>query len=396
MLIYNPFKKVKRNNRQAATETPFICFRVVTRGLFPKLVADVTEKNLEICRNVGIKNFKFEIVTDHPLNIQSFNYVREVTVPRDYHTPNGTLFKARALHYCLTQKINILSPDDWIVHLDEETLLSESALHGIVNFVSVPDSNIGQGVITYARSGVENWLTTLLDGIRVALDYGLFRLALQFFHRPVFGFKGSYIVVKMGIEEKIGFDFGPKESIAEDLRFALAAWHSGYRFDFVEGVMKERSTFSLADFVKQRKRWFMGHFHIVWGNTLPLYCKCAVMPMHISCMLLWTNVLNSVLPVWLPVPLSKWQLLIYALLTFHVFFLLAFGNFMSLCPRRYSVLLRVIIGFLSQFLMPVLGLAEAYSTIKGFRDRNKLTFDIVQKETKDHLNQKQVNGLITV
>ncbi|XP_060567408.1 beta-1,4-mannosyltransferase bre-3-like [Ruditapes philippinarum] len=291
IVLYNPFKQVTRKLRSRNLQ-PFICFRVVTRGLFPNLVAEVTRRNIKTCKHFGITNFKFEIVTDAALGIQPSNYVREVVVPRDYHTTNGTLFKARALHYCLGRNINILSPDDWIVHLDEETLLSESVLYGIINFVSDPNSDIGQGVITYGESGIENWLTTLLDGMRVAIDYGLFRLALQFFHRPLFGFKGSFIVVKMKIEDKIGFDFGPKESIAEDLRFALAAWDSGYRFDFVEGVMKEKSTFSLADYVKQRKRWFIGHFHIVWGNSIPLYCKCFVLLMHISSTLLWTNVTN--------------------------------------------------------------------------------------------------------
>ncbi|XP_060567412.1 beta-1,4-mannosyltransferase egh-like [Ruditapes philippinarum] len=388
LILYNPFKTVKRNV-QINTDTPFICFRVVTRGLFPKLVAEVTEKNLATCRNVGITNFKFEIVTDTTLGIQQSHNVRELVVPQDYHTPNGTLFKARALHYSLDRNVNILSPDDWIVHLDEETLLSESVLYGIINFVSEQKSDIGQGVITYGESGIENWLTTLLDGMRVAIDYGLFRLGLQFFHRPLFGFKGSFIVVKMKIEDGIGFDFGPKESIAEDLRFALAAWDSGYKFDFVEGAMKEKSTFSLSDYVKQRKRWFIGHFQIVWGNTLPLYCKSFVMLMNISNMVLWTSVLNSILSFLCPVPLKKWQLFLFLLLTFHLFLLLLFGNFKSLCARKYSLLTRILVSFLSQGLVPVLGVAEAYSTMKGFLHRNKLTFDIVQKETSHQLKTSQ-------
>jgi egghead protein (zeste-white 4 protein) len=306
------------------------------------------------------------------------------------------MFKARALHYCLSPNISILSPDDWIVHLDEETLLSESVLHGITQFILDPESNIGQGVITYGETGIENWLTTLLDGIRVALDYGLFRFSMQIFHRPVFGFKGSFIVVKSEIEEEIGFDFGPKECIAEDLRFALAAWNAGYRFDFVEGVMKEKSTFSLVDFVKQRKRWFIGHFHVVWGNSLPFYCKFVVTLMHLANMFLWTNVLNTVLSFVLSVPLQKWQVCIFVLLTFNIFFSLAFGNFMSLCSRRYSFFARVVICFLSQALVPVLAIAESYSSLKGLKDRNTLTFDIVQKEKKKQLSTRNGNDFCTV
>ncbi|XP_053398334.1 beta-1,4-mannosyltransferase egh-like [Mercenaria mercenaria] len=281
LFLYNPFdRRVERNEN--FDRVPFICFRVVTRGLYLKLVTDITEKNIETCKNVGLKNFRFEIVSDSALNLPLSNFVREVIVPNDYNTPNGTLFKARALHYCLDKNVNILSRDDWIVHLDEETLLSETVLNGISNFVSNPNSNIGQGIISYAECGVENWLTTLMEGQREAADYGLYRLAFQFLHRPVFGFHGSFMVIKAGIEEKIGFDFGPKECIAEDLRFALAAWHRGYRFDFVKGVMKENGTFSITDFVKQRRRWFVGHFQIIWETSIPLYCKWALMPMHVD------------------------------------------------------------------------------------------------------------------
>lgn len=378
MLIFNPCSMVKK---QITMDTPFICFRVVTRGLFPNLIANVTEKNIESCINVGLRNFKFEIVTDVSLNVKTSNYVSEVVVPREYKTPNCTLFKARALHYCLDQTVNMLARDDWIVHLDEETLLTEDVLYGIIIFVSRPDSNIGQGVITYGACGIENWLTTLLDGMRVSIDYGLYRFALQFLHRPVFGFKGSFIVVKMAVENEIGFDFGPKESIAEDLRFALAAWSKGYRFDFVDGAMKEKSTFSISDYIKQRKRWFVGHFHIVWGNSLPLYCKLAVLLMHVCNTLMWISVLHLAVFILFPVLLAKWQLCIFSFLTFNVFFMLLFGNFMSLCRKRYSLVFRVIISLLSQFLFLAVWVFEAYAYLKGFIERKIIKFEIVNKET---------------
>lgn len=380
LLIFNPFSK-KQQQSVILKETPFICFRVVTRGLYPSLVQTVTARNLEICLKCGIKNFKFEVVTDNPLNLTPSHYVREILVPRDYKTSNGTLFKARALHYCLDQSINILSPDDWIIHLDEETLLTEGVLNGIVDFVRKPSSNIGQGVITYGGNEIENWWTTLMDGVRTGIDYGLFRFALQLLHRPVFGFKGSFIVVKMSVESDIGFDFGPKESIAEDLRFALTAWDKGYMFDFVEGVMQEKSTFTFADFVKQRKRWLIGHYHVIWSNSLPAYCKMAVFPMHIGNLFLWMNVLNPIVSYVIPVPVTKWQLAIYVLLTCNFNFLIVFGNLMSLTDRRFHYIAKFVVCFLSQLLLPLLGAVEAYSALLGFYHRNSLKFDIVQKET---------------
>lgn len=54
--------------------------------------------------------------------------VREVIVPTTYCTKSGAKFKARALQYCLEDDVNILRDEDWIVHLDEETLLSTNAV----------------------------------------------------------------------------------------------------------------------------------------------------------------------------------------------------------------------------------------------------------------------------
>ncbi|KAL4221537.1 Beta-1 [Mactra antiquata] len=310
------------------------------------------------------------------------NCVREIVVPSEYRTPNNSLFKARALHYCLSTNINILSRDDWIVHLDEETLLTEGVIHGIVDFISKPDSNIGQGVITYAGCGIENWVTTLLDGVRVAIDHGLFRFGLEFLKIPVFGFKGSFVVVKTGIEQQVGFDFGPKECIAEDLRFALTAWSQGYKFDFIHGIMKEKSPFSISDYMKQRKRWFIGHYHIIWSNTLPLHCKIFLLPMNIVNMFLWTNIFGIILSQFVPTPLMKWQLLMYAFLTVHILFMLVFGNFKSFCYKRYSLCFRIFISFFAQLMLPVLMVVEPLVTLQGLRDRNKISFDIVKKETR--------------
>ena len=52
-----------------------------------------------------------------------------------YRTKTGAKFKARALQYGLEPSVRILQDDDWIVHLDEETVLTHSALVGILNFV---------------------------------------------------------------------------------------------------------------------------------------------------------------------------------------------------------------------------------------------------------------------
>jgi len=134
---------------------PFLCIRVVTRGDFPDLVKRNVTKNLNLCLDVGLENFMVEVVTDRLIpGLASFNRVREVVVPPSYTTKSGALFKARALQYCLEEDVNILSDADWIVHLDEETILTENAVRGILNFVLDGKHQFGQGLITYANDHV--------------------------------------------------------------------------------------------------------------------------------------------------------------------------------------------------------------------------------------------------
>ena len=177
-LLLNPFTTPKRH--AIGLDVPFICFRVVTKGSYPKLVRDNTYQNIELCRKVGLKSFKFEIVTDNTINIKKERDICETIVPDSYKTKNGSLYKARALQYSLESKVNGLSNNDWVVHLDEETRLTNDVIFGILDFMKT-SADVGQGVIVYAAEDIENWLTTLADGLRVAFDYGMMRLCFQVF-----------------------------------------------------------------------------------------------------------------------------------------------------------------------------------------------------------------------
>lgn len=72
---------------------PFLCFRVVTRGLYPDLVKTNVERNIKTCYKVGLDNFKFEVVTDNALNLPKSALVRELVVPNDYQTLNNSLLR---------------------------------------------------------------------------------------------------------------------------------------------------------------------------------------------------------------------------------------------------------------------------------------------------------------
>lgn len=52
-----------------------------------------------------------------------------------------------------------MKDEDWIVHLDEETILTVNSIKGIINFVISGKHQFGQGMITYANEEVCNLST---------------------------------------------------------------------------------------------------------------------------------------------------------------------------------------------------------------------------------------------
>jgi egghead protein (zeste-white 4 protein) len=118
------------------------------------------------------------------------------------------VFSKRSLQYALEDSVNILKDDDWIVHLDEETYVLESAVLGIFDFAIKNDHPIGQGLVTYGKREVVNWLNTLADSTRV-LNYccSLF-VSLKYVQKGFKVFNGSFFVVKKRVESDLSFDFG--------------------------------------------------------------------------------------------------------------------------------------------------------------------------------------------
>lgn len=196
LVVYNAFpeKVVLKGSPLLA---PFICIRVVTRGDYADLVKQNVARNMNTCLDTGLENFLIEVVTDKAVNLQKHRRIREVVVPKDYKPKSGAMFKSRALQYCLEESVNVLNPNDWIVHLDEETILTENCVKGIVNFVLDGKHPFGQGLITYANENVVNWMTTLADSFRVSDDMGKVRFQFKTFHKPLFSWKGSYVVTQV-------------------------------------------------------------------------------------------------------------------------------------------------------------------------------------------------------
>ncbi|XP_019765968.2 beta-1,4-mannosyltransferase egh isoform X2 [Dendroctonus ponderosae] len=379
MIFYNTFPG-KVVLRSSPLLSPLICVRVVTRGDYPQLVKDNVARNMKTCLDTGLENFYIEVVSDQPLNLPCNPRIRELVVPEEYNTSSGAMYKARALQYCLEEKNNMLSDNDWIVHLDEETLLTPNCLRGILNFALDGKYDIGQGLITYANEEIVNWFTTLADGFRVADDMGKLQFQFKMFHKPLFSFKGSYVVTQYGTEKAVSFDNGPDGSIAEDCFFAIKAFSEGYSFNFIEGEMWEKSPFTLKDLVQQRKRWLQGILLVVHSKALPWKCKILL---TLSCY------------AWVTIPLAVSNIILvplYPLPSFLVLdslmsfvgavniYMFIFGALKSFNLKRYGVFKYFLCLIGSVAVIPVNALLEITAVMWGYFGR-KHVFYIVRKGT---------------
>lgn len=76
------------------SRAPFICFRIVTKGLYPDLVCVNALRNLEICLQVKLEKFLIEVVTEKSVDdLLNHPKVRQVVVPTEYQCERGTQFK---------------------------------------------------------------------------------------------------------------------------------------------------------------------------------------------------------------------------------------------------------------------------------------------------------------
>lgn len=178
---------------------PKISFQATTKGSYPNLVRKVTEANAKTLVSSGLVNYRIEVVTATPIGgLSQLPKVTEIVVPANYQTRTGAKFKARQIQYRLdaiqrdqrtqedqgalgsqsdrgpnlvgTQKDpnlvgahtgqsilgsdDPLGPNDWIVFLDEETVLAESAVIGIANHVHRNKHEYGFGLIKFTNEKV--------------------------------------------------------------------------------------------------------------------------------------------------------------------------------------------------------------------------------------------------
>ena len=255
----------------------------VSRGQNQETLRRAASQTQSVLDALGVR-YVLETVTDAPISPEyqlsaTAGEVYYYVVPAEYQTSRKTRYKARALQYLLEQRTARLAGREdvenvWVLHLDEESIVTPESVHGISDFLALHDLRhtagaIGQGEILYnsCRYGQAPMIEAI-DAIRTGDDLGRFRVQFRAWHRPVFGMHGSFILTPARIERQITWDVGGDGAITEDAYFALIARERGVRFDWVSGFIREQSPFSLRDLVQQRRRWFCGLSHIARDPSL--------------------------------------------------------------------------------------------------------------------------------
>jgi egghead protein (zeste-white 4 protein) len=261
-----------RDNTGAEPIETLVSWRIVSRGTNVAALRSTIERCQREMAQRPLFPYVIEVVVDGTVHdLPDAPEIRYIVVPADYRTPNGSLFKARALQYVLDN--SPLADDAWIVHLDEETQPTRSGIEGIAQMIREEEQTgalrIGQGCILYHRDWKRHPILTLADMVRTGDDLARFHFQHKV-GRTIFGMHGSYIVVRNSVAKEVGFDFGPEGSITEDAFWALVQMHNGRRARWCDGYLEEQSTQSAMDFVKQRRRWFLGLMKVSRHAPVPL------------------------------------------------------------------------------------------------------------------------------
>ncbi len=272
-----------------------VVWRFVSRGENDRVLKASIQSVHDEMAKLPMFPYLVEVVTDTAdIDLGDHPNLRHVVVPADYETPQGSLYKARALHYAVEHSS---VPDNaWIMHLDEESHITSSLIWGTAEAIAEEEASgelrIGQGIILYHRDRDDHPLLTCADSIRTGDDYARFAFQLRM-GIALFGFHGSFILVRSDVAKEVGFDFGPRGSITEDAFWGLAQMERGRRCRFVDGYMVEQAPQTARDFIKQRRRWFLGLVLLTLYAPVKLRWKLPLVVGNVIWSLAWLSALYT-------------------------------------------------------------------------------------------------------
>ena len=251
----------------------FIIFQVTTKGRNIEVLETCIRSIIHWVKKLGNSyrfDYRIDIVVDEDLPEVSRKFFEDIRkrydvniifVPNCYKTKNSSKFKARALHYAVEyrRKRGENTEKYWIYHLDEESIVGEDTILGILEFINEGKGRVAQGLIVYPNKMENNLFISFFDSIRPSEDLTRYKFQAKI-GKVIFGLHGSHLLIRSDLEDKIGWDFGHVR--AEDAVFGISInFHD--RIRWLKGKLYEQSPRSFKDLFKQRSRWFYGKIDIL-------------------------------------------------------------------------------------------------------------------------------------
>jgi hypothetical protein len=268
-----------------------IIFMLPTNGRNLKTVAN-TASSVIYWRDFVSKNYDDALIMhswivceedDYAKDMSSYEALssrgcRVIVVPKAFRTEKGTQYKARALMYAMSimEKEGLATKDTWIYHQDDETVVGEDTLLGIMDFIenAGPSDVYAAGIIIYA----DGWESRASRTQEPARTYDDLRILITTRTRGLlsFGHHGSHLLVRADAERRIGWDFGRVKT--EDWLFGLKLWQEySPEKTVLKGFAYEKPPLNARDLMRQRRRWAQGALQIIRRRDVRLRYRLAAL-----------------------------------------------------------------------------------------------------------------------
>jgi len=323
---------------------------LITKGSNPEVVQRTYDKLLPLTDG----RVQLCVITDHPLNIP------HLIVPAEFKTRHA-FYKARALEYFRQQQH--FGPNDWVLHLDEESVIDRHGLQACLDYCQRSPFFYGQGMIFYNND--EFWRHSLLaaaDCIRVADDVAKFHMQLSLLHKPIFGLHGSFLLAKGSLEDEITWDL--QGSLVEDYAFAVECMRRGYGVGEIKGILREQSPKSIPDFLRQRRRWLVGFRGL---SRLSPWARLWTVLWSASPLVKMATVADYVLEIHLPTILAA--LGGFVVSTF--LYLYVLGSILQDLDRRTTISTLLMHAFATIIFFPVSFALESLAVLWSFVSKER-------------------------
>jgi Glycosyl transferase family group 2 len=294
--------------------------RITTRGLCPNLIFQSLEHHRDVFRQFNLSDSEIIVVTENLIAGVPNSLCRQLLVPTAYQTKNGSLFKQRNICYFWEKMKNEIADDNWVVDLDEDTLITNHAFQCLLHACQRKLYDIVHFPRVYGHGDhIDNFWTTMADSVMCAIDFNL-RLCFSYFGLKYPCLQGGSFASVAVAEKTIGFDKGKHLSICEDLTFATCAQEQQYRIGYILSPFHDCSPPTVVSLIKQRGRWicaFLNLFYYLKPTSSPV----SLVGLSLICWALYPMFALFIIGGAL---LIKFSLTLKAITSFYIFFFAIF------------------------------------------------------------------------